>query len=57
MRMKGEVLDLLLLEILRREWLEWHAVIAHALWPMFAHLEISGPSNFAILAVEPIIEW
>lgn len=54
--MEGEVLDLLLGQILRVVGFQGHAVVTHASRPMFAHPQILTALNLAILLVQQVVE-
>jgi hypothetical protein len=51
MRMEREILDLSLFQIVCVEWLQRHAVIAHALLSMPAHLDVPFSGDFAVQLV------
>lgn len=51
MRMEGQMLYLLLFKILRVIGFQWHAVVAHALWAVPAHLLVAPSKYLSILLI------
>lgn len=54
--MERKVLDLLLLQVFGVERFQRHAVIAHALFPMPTHLNISLSWNLAVQLIQSVIQ-